>query len=100
MPLCMSLCDYTHVSAGTHRGQKRASDPLALEIQVVVSFLTWGLGTKLRFSARLVCTLNCWVHSLVLLATLLNCCWLFIISVFVCVCVCVCVCVFKQGLFM
>lgn len=34
----------------THVGQKTALDPLELEIQVVVSHLTWILGTKMEFS--------------------------------------------------
>ena len=37
-----------HVSAGVHRGQKRA----------VVSCLMWVLGTELGFSARAVCALS------------------------------------------
>lgn len=37
----------TGVSAGTHRGQKGALDPLELELQVVRSHLMWVLGTKL-----------------------------------------------------
>jgi hypothetical protein len=31
----------------TCRGQKRALDPLELELQMVVSCLVWMLGTKL-----------------------------------------------------
>lgn len=30
------------------RGQKRVSDALEMEIQVVASYLTWVLGTKLQ----------------------------------------------------
>lgn len=33
----------------SHRGQKRAPDPLELELRVVVSSLTWVLGTELLF---------------------------------------------------
>ena len=36
--------------------EKRESDPL--ELQVVVSHLTWVLGTKFRLSARAVCPLS------------------------------------------
>jgi hypothetical protein len=36
------------------------SDPLELELEAVVSLLTWVLGTKLRSSAR---ALNCRVIS-------------------------------------
>lgn len=32
---------------GAHRGRKRASDSVALELQVVVSHWTWVLATKL-----------------------------------------------------
>lgn len=37
---------YVHKSAGAHGVQKRESESLQLEVQVVVSFLTWMLGTK------------------------------------------------------
>jgi hypothetical protein len=30
--MCVSECGYEHVSAGTVRGQKRASDPLEVEL--------------------------------------------------------------------
>ena len=39
--------------------QKRASDPLELELEVVVSPLMWVLGTELGSSARTACILNC-----------------------------------------
>jgi hypothetical protein len=42
----------------THRGQKRASDPLELELQALVSCSTQVLGTELRSSARTARTLN------------------------------------------
>lgn len=40
------------VSAGDQEGQKRASETLELRLQAVVSYLTWVLEAKLRFSAR------------------------------------------------
>lgn len=43
-PMCVSVC----------AGQKRASDPLKLEIQVSVSHLMWVLGTKHGSSASAV----------------------------------------------
>lgn len=42
---------YEHVSAGARRGQKRASNHLGSELQVVVNHLTWLLGTEFQFSA-------------------------------------------------
>jgi len=44
---------------GAHKGQKRASDLLELELQVVVGCLMWVLGTELRSFARAANTLNC-----------------------------------------
>lgn len=41
--VCASLCVYIHVCA---RGQKRVLDHLDQKLQVVVSHLTMGLGTK------------------------------------------------------
>lgn len=38
--------------------QKRESDSLILEFQVVVSHQTWMLRTKLKFSAKIVHALN------------------------------------------
>lgn len=37
---------------GAKGGQKRASEPLELDLQVVVSLLMLVLGTKLRSSVR------------------------------------------------
>lgn len=37
-------CSNTHLNAYVHRGQRRASDLLGLELQVVVSSLIWMLG--------------------------------------------------------
>ena len=41
--ICVSEYDYVHQCYG-HGGQKRASDPLELELWVVVSHLVWVLG--------------------------------------------------------
>lgn len=50
----MSVSESIRIS---HRGQKREPDPLELELRVVVSSLTWVLGTEFLFftaaSARL-----------------------------------------------
>ena len=37
---------------------RRASDLLELELQMVVSYLMWVLGSELRFSARVAGALN------------------------------------------
>lgn len=47
-----------HVSAGAHRGQQRALDPLELESQPIVSSLMWVLGTETGFSVRAVMLLT------------------------------------------
>lgn len=39
-------------------GLKKVS-VLVLELQVVMSLLTWVLGTELRSSAKTVCIFNC-----------------------------------------
>lgn len=41
-----------HAHAGTHVVQKKESDLLELELQVIVDHLTWVLGTKRRSTAR------------------------------------------------
>lgn len=46
MFVCVCLCVYVHMSAGTFRGQKRPSDALKLELRTVVSCLLWVLGTE------------------------------------------------------
>lgn len=43
--MCVSMCGYVRLSAGTDDGQKRASDPLKLELEAVVSHPTWVLGS-------------------------------------------------------
>lgn len=50
--MCLCVC------AGTHGSQKRISEPLKLELQVIVNYLMWVLGTKLISSARAPSTLN------------------------------------------
>ena len=45
------LCIYVH-ACGTYRGQKRISDPLELELQVVMSCLIWVQGTEIKPSGR------------------------------------------------
>lgn len=46
--------------SGTCTGQKRASDFLALQLQMIVNFQAWAwvLGPKLASSARAVSILN------------------------------------------
>lgn len=59
MFVCVCLCTAsvcTHVSVCG--GQKKMSDPLEVELHVVVSYLTWVLRTEPRFSERAVNTLN------------------------------------------
>jgi hypothetical protein len=50
-----------HRCSGALGGQKRASDPLELELQAVVSCLVWVMGSELRPSGRAVSDLNHWV---------------------------------------
>lgn len=45
------------MSVGALGGQKRALDPLELELLMIVSLPTRMLGTELRYSERAVCTL-------------------------------------------
>ena len=54
-------CTHSHNCADTHGSQKRISEPV--ELQVVVSFPMWVLGTKPRSSARATRTLNYWTIS-------------------------------------
>jgi hypothetical protein len=58
--LIMCLYGLVNASEGAHRSQKRVSDNLQVELQVVVSHLLWILGTKLRSSRRAMCILNSW----------------------------------------
>ena len=45
--------------SGAHRGQKRALDPLELELQMVVNCRVGAAGTKLHSSVRVASALNC-----------------------------------------
>lgn len=50
---CVCLCSLCDVCVGgTFSDQKKVLDPLELELQVIVSCLTWALGTKLGPSGR------------------------------------------------
>ena len=44
--MCLSGYGYVYVSAGAQRGQKRVLCPLDLNLQEVISHLTWVLGTE------------------------------------------------------
>lgn len=52
----VSLC--VSRACNAYGGQKRASDPLFLELQAVVSCLVWMLGTEPRSSTRAACILT------------------------------------------
>lgn len=54
--ICVSLCD-VNVSAGTNRGQKRASD--SLKLQNVVKTYKNLMGIELMSYGRAVCILTC-----------------------------------------
>lgn len=57
---CISICDYVYVAAGgACRGQKRALDPLGLELQAVVGHHMWGSGNRTWVSGRAVHASNC-----------------------------------------
>lgn len=49
--VCVSVCEYVHLSVGAHRSKKRVLGSLELELQVIVNLLTQVLGTVLP-SAR------------------------------------------------
>lgn len=55
----MSLWGYMHMIAAVSRGQERALNPLVIELQVVVSFLLWVLGTYIYSSVKAIHALNC-----------------------------------------
>ena len=52
------LCVRGSVCPGTNRGQKRMLDPLELELQEVMSCLTWVLETELWPSVRATSALS------------------------------------------
>lgn len=56
---CISVRGYVDASSNFQEGEKRVLDPLEMEQQVVVSHLTWVLGTKLKPSPRQASALNC-----------------------------------------
>lgn len=47
LSFCVCVYGYVHVSAGTHRGQKRPADPSELELPVVGSCQLWVLDKRL-----------------------------------------------------
>ena len=67
--LFMYVCIFVSVClvfVDAHRGQKRVSDLLELELQAVVNSPLWVLGTELWSSARAANVLDLWVISPVL----------------------------------
>lgn len=58
MFVCLACVFGHYVYAGGHGGQKKALNLLELELQVVMSCLTWELGTKLWSSATSVSALT------------------------------------------
>jgi len=60
--MCMFVWVHAHMSVGTHRTEKRGSDPLELESQVLVNHMTRVLGTELESSKRAVHQLNQEAH--------------------------------------
>jgi len=69
------FCQYLYMSTmcvlDTCGSQKRVSDPLELELQMVVSHM-WVPGTELRSSARAVSTSDCWASLPALYSDFLN----------------------------
>ena len=61
--VCVCLCVYVHFSADVCGVSMRASDPLELELWVVVSSTVWMLGIKPGSSTRAVCIINCRAFS-------------------------------------
>lgn len=56
--VCRSMCGHAHISAVALRVQKGPSDPPELELQVVLNYLIWVLGTELNSRGRTENTLN------------------------------------------
>lgn len=50
MRVCVCMCGV--LSVGAHQSQKRTSDPLELELQLVVNHPTWVLEVKPQSSTR------------------------------------------------
>lgn len=46
------LVPATGMSMPAYKGQKKASDPLEMALQAIVSHLTWVLGTEFQSSTR------------------------------------------------
>lgn len=59
----MSLLGHVHVSTDGRGGQTPVSDPLGLELNVLVSSHLWVLGTKPGLSAEAKHALNCLATS-------------------------------------
>lgn len=47
-----TLVPATGMSVPAYKGQKKASDPLEMALQAIVSHLTWELGTEFQSSTR------------------------------------------------
>lgn len=67
--MCMCLsgasgCGYVHVCAAACRDRKSVSYFMDLELQAVVCFLMWVLGTKPKPSTSATKALNPWASSL------------------------------------
>lgn len=56
--MCMCVVGYAHVIEALPRGQKSAFNPLELELQALVSSLTWVLEIKLRSPVKKPCLLG------------------------------------------
>lgn len=65
----MYLCGYVHGSMATCGGWERVLAPLELELQAVVSCLTWVLETKLWSPVRALYTENHQPASLLLVSS-------------------------------
>ena len=59
----MSVWGSGHVSGVAHRGQKRTLDLLELDLQVVISHMTWVLGTKLLQKQYVLLTTELFLQS-------------------------------------
>lgn len=62
--VCLCMSAYTcHVSVGAIRGKYQVSGLLELELQAVLRYLPWVIGTEIRSPGRTPWTLNCWSNS-------------------------------------